>query len=100
MNSGKPIRVEVAYGLPDRQVLIEIAVDADCSVQSAIEQSGILEEFPEIDLKINRVGIFGTPCALDRKLQPGERVEIYRPLLQDPKESRRIRARQQASRKS
>ncbi|MGH8558963.1 MAG: RnfH family protein [Methylococcales bacterium] len=92
MNSEPSIRVEVVYALPERQVLLAIEVQTGFDVKSAIEISGILEQFPEIDLARNSVGIFGSVCGLDQKLNPGDRVEIYRPLLHDPKEARRRRA--------
>jgi putative ubiquitin-RnfH superfamily antitoxin RatB of RatAB toxin-antitoxin module len=86
------IRVEVAYALPETQVVLSTELHAGSTVQSAIEASGILEQFPEIDLARNRVGIFGSVCGLDQQLKPGDRIEIYRPLLHDPKEARRRRA--------
>ncbi|MGR9108109.1 MAG: RnfH family protein [Gammaproteobacteria bacterium] len=92
MTSATLIRVEVAYALPERQVLLPLDLEPGSTVRSAIEISGILEQFPEIDLARNCVGIFGTVCALDQKLGPGDRVEIYRPLHQDPKDARRRRA--------
>lgn len=86
------IRVEVAYALSELQVVLSIDLGAGSTVKTAIEFSGILEQFPEIDLTRNRVGIFGSVCGLDQQLNPGDRVEIYRPLRQDPKEARRRRA--------
>lgn len=84
-----PIVVEVAYALPDRQALLPLQVARGTSAREAVELSGILELFPEIDLDQHRVGVFGRLCMLDRVLEPGDRVEIYRPLLADPKEVRR-----------
>ncbi len=92
MKPEQPIEVEVAYALPELQVLLSIVLPADSTAQSAIEISGILERFPEIDLSKNLVGVFGSVCSLDQKLHAGDRVEIYRPLIHDPKEARRIRA--------
>lgn len=92
MNSEQCIRVEVVYALTERQVLVPIDLEAGCDVKSAIEISGLLKLFPEIDLARNRVGIFGAVYGLDQKLNDGDRVEIYRPLLHDPKEARRRRA--------
>jgi len=86
------ISVEVAYALPEEQALIELKIAKGGNVRQAIEQSGILEKFPSIDLEINKVGIFSRVCQLDRVMEQGERVEIYRPLLIDPKEKRRQRA--------
>jgi len=67
-------------------------VEEGTTVGVAIERSGILDEFPEIDLAVNRVGIFGKVAKLDAPLAPGDRVEIYRALIADPKESRKRRA--------
>jgi hypothetical protein len=86
------IKVEVAYALRDQQALHEVHVPPGASVRQAIEISGILGRFPEIDLEKNRVGIFGKLTALDTPLRPGDRVEIYRPLIADPKEVRKLRA--------
>ncbi|WGE14528.1 RnfH family protein [Pasteurella multocida] len=66
-------------------------------IQTAILQSGILQQFTEIDLRENKVGIFSRPAKLTDQLKDGDRIEIYRPLLADPKEIRRKRAEQQAA---
>lgn len=86
------IRVEVAYGRLDEQVILEVEAEAGITLQQAVERSGILEHFPEIDLSSNKVGIFGKVAKLDATLGPGDRVEIYRPLIADPKEQRKKRA--------
>jgi putative ubiquitin-RnfH superfamily antitoxin RatB of RatAB toxin-antitoxin module len=86
------IRVEVAYALPEEQLILQVEGEAGLTVQEAIESSGILQRFPEIDLGGNKVGIFGKIARLDGPLRPGDRVEIYRPLVADPKEARRERA--------
>jgi putative ubiquitin-RnfH superfamily antitoxin RatB of RatAB toxin-antitoxin module len=85
--------VEVVYALRDEQVLIQLQVEEGTTVRQAIERSGILQRFPEIDPTRGSVGIFGRIAAPDTPLQDGDRVEIYRPLLVDPKEARRKRAR-------
>ena len=92
MASGHEIRVEVVYALPARQVVKTLALPAGTSIEAAIRASGLLEEFPEINLTVNRTGIFGEFAGLDESLQGGERVEIYRALIADPKETRRRRA--------
>ena len=84
--------VEVAYAKPDEQLILSVACASMITVQEAIDRSGILEKFPEIDLAINKVGVFGKIATLDTALHPGDRVEIYRPLVADPKEARRRRA--------
>ena len=84
--------VEVAYGRIDEQVILAVKAEAGLTVEQAIERSGVLERFPEIDLKSNKVGVFGKLTKLDAPLNPGDRVEIYRPLIADPKEARKKRA--------
>jgi len=91
------MNVEVAYALPERQLILEFEVDEGCTVTEAIAQSGILGLFPEIDLAKNKVGIFSQICALNKCLETNDRVEIYRGLALDPMEARRQRALQQAS---
>lgn len=85
--------MEVAYALPDHQVLLELEVEEGTTVREAIGRSGLLAWYPEIELKRGRVGIFGRAAPLHMPLRDGDRVEIYRPLIADPKEARRERAR-------
>jgi len=85
------IKVEVAYATAQQQVILELMVSPGCTIEQAIEQSGILQSFSEIDLAINKVGIFGKLSKKTQELKAGERVEIYRPLIADPKEVRRRR---------
>lgn len=84
--------IEVAYATPQQQILREVQVVFPCTLRHAIEQSAILKEYPEINLSINRVGVFGKIKSLDDYLNEGDRIEIYSPLLIDPKEKRRMRA--------
>ncbi len=88
------INVEVAYALPHKQQIIRLKVPADCSVLDAVVRSGISDQFPEIDLETAKLGIFGKAVAKPRQqqLKDGDRVEIYRPLIADPKEVRKARA--------
>jgi putative ubiquitin-RnfH superfamily antitoxin RatB of RatAB toxin-antitoxin module len=86
------IAVEVAYATPKRQVILAVQVAAGSSVAEAIEKSGIRAEFPDMEIDPAAVGIFSRKVAMDHVLQEGDRVEIYRPLIADPKESRRKRA--------
>lgn len=88
------IKVEVAYALPEEQVIIPLEVEVGATVRQAIERSGILQRFMEIDLKSNKVGVFGKITKPDAELRANDRVEIYRPLIADPKEVRRQRAAQ------
>ena len=86
------VHVEVAYAKVSEQALLAIEGDKGLTVRDAIERSGILKRFPEIDLGINKVGVFGKLAKLDQPLESGDRVEIYRPLIADPKEQRKKRA--------
>lgn len=86
------IRIEVAYALAHKQWLLAFDVLAGTTVERAIHQSGVLSEFPEIDLTTNKVGLFSKPVPLNTPLRDRDRVEIYRPLIADPKEIRRQRA--------
>lgn len=88
----KTINVEVAYAEPDRQVILPVNIDVGTTVGGAIVQSGIMMKFPNLDVEHSKVGIFGKVTAMTTVLQDGDRVEIYRPLIADPKEVRRKRA--------
>ena len=89
----KTMPIEIAYALPEEQVLLELEVPEGTTVQQAIEQSGLLQRFPDIELgKRNKVGIWGKLTKLDTPLRAHDRVEIYRPLIADPKEVRKQRA--------
>ncbi len=79
------MQVGVTYIEPSQQVWLRIDVPENSTVQDAIEQSGILQMFPAIDLAAQKVGIFGKVTKLDNALRPGDRVEIYRPITCDPK---------------
>jgi uncharacterized protein len=86
------INVEVAYAAFAEQLIIRLQVIQGATVADAIELSKILSHFPEIDLTKTKVGIFSQFCQLDTVLKPEDRVEIYRPLLCDPMQTRRLRA--------
>ncbi|MBT8118542.1 MAG: RnfH family protein [Gammaproteobacteria bacterium] len=88
------INVEVAYALPQKQVIRSVNVDAGTTIGAAIVQSGIMMDFPELEAELEdaKVGIFGKAAAMTTVLSDGDRVEIYRPLIADPKEVRRQRA--------
>ncbi|TEA27197.1 RnfH family protein [Candidatus Schmidhempelia bombi] len=88
------INIEVVYALPENPTIISLKVAADSSVLSAINQSGILTQC-QINLEHHSVGIFGRVVELDAILQNDDRIEIYRPLLADPKEIRKRRAQEQ-----
>lgn len=86
------IKVEVAYALPHKQAIIALEVAATATALEAAKQSGICARFEEIDLENARLGIFGKAVAPSQVLRDGDRVEIYRPLIADPKEVRKARA--------
>ena len=88
------VEIEVVYAAVDRQVLLAVAVPAGTRLRAAVQLSGIATQFPELDLAGCALGIFGKVVAgADvRTVQAGDRIEIYRPLLADPKEVRRLRA--------
>lgn len=88
----KTIPVEVAYAKIDQQVIIPLQVKAGTTLIEVIHLSGVLEQFPEIDLEVNKFGIFSKISKADTVLREKDRVEIYRALIADPKESRRKRA--------
>ncbi|MFT3758100.1 RnfH family protein [Thauera sp.] len=87
------IRVEVAYALPQQQELIELRLEEGATVRNAVEASGVLLKYPDIELdKRNKLGIFGKLAKADTVLRDRDRVEIYRPLVADPKAVRKKRA--------
>lgn len=90
--SESQITVEIVFAKPGEQLLEQLSVAADATVESVIRQSGMLERYPEIDLAVNKVGVFGKAAPLTAKLHDGDRIEIYRPLIADPKEARKKRA--------
>jgi len=99
MVSVEKVFVEVTYALPEEQVLISLDVDQGTTAEQAVKLSGVLEKFPEIDLANNKLGIFGKAVKAGEVLRDKDRVEIYRPLIADPKESRRKRAEKKESKK-
>jgi putative ubiquitin-RnfH superfamily antitoxin RatB of RatAB toxin-antitoxin module len=86
------INVEVAYALPEKQVIRAVNVDSGTTIGAAIVQSGIMMDYPELELEDAKVGIFGKAAVMTTVLADGDRVEIYRPLIADPKEVIRKRA--------
>lgn len=98
MVSPDQIAVEVAYANPAQQLIIPVHIDEGSTAEQAIRRSGILEKFPEIDLALNKVGVFGKILPLTTILQAGDRVEIYRPLRIDPKQARKTRAKSNKTR--
>ncbi len=86
------LSVEVAYALPYQQTMLPVRVNSDATVSQAIEQSGILEKFPELELATLKVGIYGKATKPDAGLHDKDRIEIYRSLIADPKAVRKKRA--------
>lgn len=96
MSENDSISVEVVYALPDRQTLLSLEVQQGTTLIEAIRQSGILEQHPEINLDEVKFGIFSKISPPETVLRAKDRVEIYRALIADPKESRRKRAEKKA----
>lgn len=101
------ITVEVAYALPDKQKIVELSVPRGSTALQAVERSGIEEYFPGLDVLNSPMGIFGQalgtkgmPPAAEYELEPGDRVELYRPLIADPKAVRKQRAAKSRKKKS
>ena len=88
----RPLRVEVVYAEPGCQIVVPLALRAGASARDALLASGLAERFPGIDRDHPDLGIFGERVAPSRRLNDGDRVEIYRPLQIDPREARRLRA--------
>lgn len=91
------VNVQLCYAAPLREYFRELAVAPGTTIEQAIVQSGILQDIPGIDLAIQPVGIFGKKRPLDTVLRERDRVEIYRPLIADPKDSRRRRSEKRAA---
>ncbi|ORE86047.1 hypothetical protein ATO7_12158 [Oceanococcus atlanticus] len=92
--TGDLIAVEVAYATPEKQHLLSLNVPQGSTVEEAVRRSGILDLCPEIDLTVNKVGVWGKIGKLGQTLEARDRAEIYRALKADPKEARRKRARE------
>lgn len=86
------LRIEVVYAMPDEQELVNLRLPAGSTLKQALEASGLLDKYPEIDIAKNKFGIFAKLSKLDALLRDQDRVEIYRPLIADPKEVRKQRA--------
>lgn len=84
--------VEVAYAKADEQAILKVLAEQGTTIRQAVERSHITDHFPEIDIESAKFGIFGKAAKVDAELNPGDRVEIYRPLIADPKLVRKKRA--------
>lgn len=90
------ISVHVVYVCPDKQCVLSLQVRENCTIEGVIDCSGIRDRFPEIDLMTMKVGVFSRLKKLTDTVKEGDRVEIYRPLVIDPKEARRMREKKQS----
>lgn len=86
------LHIEVVYARPERQERLQLSLPVGATLQQAVEASGLLAKYPEIDLGKSKFGIYAKLARLDAPLRDRDRVEIYRPLLADPKEVRKQRA--------
>ncbi|WP_100623194.1 RnfH family protein [Candidatus Coxiella mudrowiae] len=91
------IKISICYATPKKQVEIPLEVEENCTVAIAIKRSGILKQFPEINLAQVCVGIYSKRTTLDGNVGDGDRIEIYRSLLIDPKQARLLRAQRLSS---
>lgn len=89
--------IEVVYAAKDRQLLLTVQVPPGSTISQAIQLSGILTHFPEINLDKQKIGVFSKKRELTDVVQAGERIEIYRPLTIDPKDARRAKAKKKAA---
>lgn len=90
------LRVEAAYAMPDEQIIIRLELKEGSTVHDVLEQSELLQRYPEINATDSAIGIYGRVVPLDHPIRDGDRVEIYRPLTIDPKIERRSRSRRSA----
>jgi putative ubiquitin-RnfH superfamily antitoxin RatB of RatAB toxin-antitoxin module len=86
------MQIEVAYALPTKQSLVDVAIKEGATVEEVIQASNLLNEYPDIDLSSTKVGIWSRVVKLRDTVKDGDRIEIYRPLIADPKEIRKRRA--------
>jgi len=100
MTQDNKIHVEVAYALPERQTILELEEEEGTTALEAARQSGVAEIFQGIDLENDKLGIFGKAVSPTQVLRAGDRVEVYRPLIADPKEVRKARAARVKERKA
>ncbi|NSL55058.1 RnfH family protein [Uliginosibacterium aquaticum] len=86
------MKIEVCYALPEKQELVSLQLAEGANIEQALNACGLLQKHPEITLEQGKFGVYGKICRLDTALRDGDRIEIYRPLIADPKEVRRKRA--------
>jgi len=93
MAMNKLLPIEVSYAAKEKQKIIALIVEEGATIEAAILASGILDLFPEIELTQQKVGVFSKLRQLSDEVKAGDRIEIYRPLIIDPKEARRLKAK-------
>jgi putative ubiquitin-RnfH superfamily antitoxin RatB of RatAB toxin-antitoxin module len=86
------MKIEVCYALPQKQEIVAVELGEHATLSDAVMASGLMTKYPDITLEQSKFGVFGKICRVDSPLSEGDRVEIYRPLIADPKEVRRKRA--------
>lgn len=91
-NASDMIKIQLSYAKAEQQLILDLSVPAGTTILQAIEASDLIRKMPDIDISVLRVGIYSKLKTLDTVVRDGDRVEIYRPLIVDPKESRRRRA--------
>ncbi len=91
-NKTSALAVEIVYALKDHAYIQSVQLEPGSTIEEAIKQTDVLQQYPEIDLTLNRVGIYAELRSLQDLVADGDRIEIYRPLLADPKDARRLRA--------
>lgn len=89
MERPEQIRVRVVYALPERQSVVDLRLPVECTVRDAVTRSGLLERYPQAAKRPLECAVYGRVVALDDRLRAGDRVEILRPLIVDPKQARR-----------
>ena len=94
------LHIEVVVALPERQEVVRLDLPEGASVATALDAARVRERFPQLDWSGVTYGLWSRPCAVDRLLRDGDRVEVYRPLAADPKDQRRARARLRPSTRS
>ena len=94
------LHIEVVVALPERQEVVRLELPEGASVATALDAARVRERFPQLDWSGVTYGLWSRPCAVDRLLRDGDRVEVYRPLAADPTDQRRARARLRPSTRS
>jgi putative ubiquitin-RnfH superfamily antitoxin RatB of RatAB toxin-antitoxin module len=97
MDDPRLLKIQVCYALPEDSFIADLSLPDGATLAQAVQESGVLQRYPAIDLTVQKLGIFGKLKPADTVLRDGDRVEIYRPLQADPMETRRRRAKHKES---